>query len=706
MVNGRDGGSRERFPFTAIVGQSHLRMALLLLSVDPRLGGVLIQGEKGTAKTTAVRGLADLLPGHAPGEQGAFVELPLSATEDRVVGSVDVQSLVADGTARLQSGLISAADGGVLYVDEVNLLADNLVDVLLDAAATGHVSVERDGVSASADSRFALVGTMNPEEGELRPQLLDRFGLSVEVTAPGDAGERVEVITRRLAFETDPATFAERYSEHEEALSTRILRARERLATVTVPITELRRIALVCIETDVQGLRADVVCARAAKAHAVLEGRDEVSESDVRAVASFVLPHRRRRDPFDPTGMSEADLDEAFEAARRQLEELEAEDDPAEPDDAEPGRPDPQGGDGDDALGDSDGTGEGPDSDSDDDFGGDFGGEAGGPGPSGGPTDGPPPPSGRDDADGADPEEGNESSRTQDGAYSGADSETGGAAGRALHGVDLHGGQSARPLLFRFAGTGSGARGRRSKAITSSGRSVRAAAGAPGGRLDLVYTVRSAAQRTSRERYEAGTAFPLTVRAEDLRYSQRIGRSGDLVVFLVDTSGSMAARRRLELVARSAVAVLRDAYVRRDVVGVVTAGGHGAAVALAPTRSVDLAVASLGNVPTGGRTPLAEGIAETRRMLTVYRLRDPGRRAIVLMLTDGRATAGKDARARAAAEARRLGSMAHVAPVVIDCEAGRVRLGTAGTLARAMGAPVVSLDGLSAGGITELVRSR
>ena len=697
MSNEKVAGRREQFPFTAIVGQSALRMALLLLSVDPRLGGVLIQGEKGTAKTTAVRGLADLLPGHAPGERGAFVELPLSATEDRVIGSVDVQSLVADGSARLQSGLISAADGGVLYVDEVNLLADNLVDVLLDAAATGQVSVERDGVSASADSRFALVGTMNPEEGELRPQLLDRFGLSVEVTAPGDAAERVEVITRRLAFETDPAAFAEECSDAESELSARIVDARTRLADVDVPTRELRRIALVCLETDVQGLRADVVCARAAKAHAVLERRSEVTEADVRAVASFVLPHRRRRDPFDPTGMSEAELDEAFETARRQLEELENEQDPGQPEGSDSGDSPRQDGNDSDTRGDN-GSEEGPDGESGDD--------SDGSGPPGGPTDGPPPrPTPQDDAAGADPAETEENPRTKDAEHAEPDSATDGPVGRALQGVDLQGKHGSRPLLFRFAGTGSGARGRRSKAITSSGRSVRSAADARGSRLDLVHTVRSAAQRNARERHEAGISSPLTVHGADLRYAQRIGRSGDLVVFLVDTSGSMAARRRLELVARSAVAVLRDAYVRRDVVGVVTAGGHGASVALAPTRSVDLAVASLGNAPTGGRTPLAEGIAETRRMLSVYRLRDPARRAIVLMLTDGRATAGKDARARALAEARHLGAMAHVAPVVIDCEAGRVRLGTAGRLARAMGAPVVPLDGLSEGGITELVRS-
>ncbi|WP_333618514.1 ATP-binding protein, partial [Dietzia sp.] len=326
--SGTGDDERHAYPFSAIVGQESLRLALLLLAVDPRLGGVLIQGEKGTAKTTAVRGLAALLPGTGDDgdtdAHGAFVELPLSATEDRVVGSIDVHSLVADGAASLRPGLVSAADGGVLYVDEVNLLADNLVDVLLDAAATGRVTVERDGISASTQSRFALVGTMNPEEGELRPQLLDRFGLSVEVSAPGDAGERVEVITRRLAFDSDPGGFAAGFADAERAGAARIARARAALDGARIPLRELRRIAFVCLETEVQGLRADVVSARAAKAHAVLEGRDEVTEADVRAVASFVLPHRRRTDPFDSTGMSEEEIDAAFTAAARRLDELES----------------------------------------------------------------------------------------------------------------------------------------------------------------------------------------------------------------------------------------------------------------------------------------------------------------------------------------------------------------------------------------------
>uniref|UniRef100_UPI002FD984C0 VWA domain-containing protein n=1 Tax=Dietzia sp. TaxID=1871616 RepID=UPI002FD984C0 len=295
-----------------------------------------------------------------------------------------------------------------------------------------------------------------------------------------------------------------------------------------------------------------------------------------------------------------------------------------------------------------------------------------------------------------------------------ADLSSDGKISYGLRGVDLRSEQAGRPLLFRLGGVAHGSRGRRSSAVTTNGRSVSAAPGARGARLDLVPTVRAAAARWGLERQqrsagadESANSGARRMLAEgDLRFARRLGRSGDLVAFCVDTSGSMAARRRLELVARSAVAVLRDSYVRRDLVGVVTAGGSGATVALAPSRSVDLAVASLGNAPTGGRTPLAEGLAATRQMLAAHRLRDPERRAIVLVLTDGRATAGERASERALAEARRLGAMDGVAPVVVDCESGRVRLGAAGRLARSMGAPVVPLEGLTSGGVAELVRAR
>ncbi|MDT5106542.1 MAG: magnesium chelatase subunit, partial [Mycobacterium sp.] len=260
------------YPFSALVGQDRLRLALVLCAVRPEIGGVLIRGEKGTAKSTAVRGLATVLS--AVDDDARLVELPIGATEDRVVGSLDLQKVLRDGEHAFSPGLLARAHGGVLYVDEVNLLHDHLVDVLLDAAAMGRVHVERDGVSHSHEARFVLIGTMNPEEGELRPQLLDRFGLTVDVYASRDVDVRVEVIRRRMAFEADPEGFAARYADDDVDLARRITAARAAVADVVLPDGELRRIASLCAALDVDGMRADLVVARTAVAHAALRAAD------------------------------------------------------------------------------------------------------------------------------------------------------------------------------------------------------------------------------------------------------------------------------------------------------------------------------------------------------------------------------------------------------------------------------------------------
>ena len=306
------------FPFSAVVGQERLQLALILCAVHPGIGGVLVRGEKGTAKSTVVRALAQLLPpvvdedGQRPAR---LVELPVGATEDRVVGSLDLQRVLRDGEQAFRPGLLAAAHHGVLYVDEVNLLHDHLVDVLLDAAAMGRVHIERDGVSHSHPARFVLVGTMNPEEGELRPQLLDRFGLTVDVVASRDVDVRMAVVRRRLDYEADPDGFAGRYAEADREIADRILLARDLLGEVELPEGELRRIAALCASFDVDGMRADLVVARTAAAHAAWRSGRAVTEQDVRIAAELALPHRRRRDPFDEPGISEEQLDEAMRAA-------------------------------------------------------------------------------------------------------------------------------------------------------------------------------------------------------------------------------------------------------------------------------------------------------------------------------------------------------------------------------------------------------
>jgi len=288
------------FPFSAVIGQDDLKLALLLATLDPTIGGVLLRGERGTAKSTAARGLAALLPGKPDGTPAPFVELPLGATEDRVVGSLDVESALREGRPRLRSGLLARAHGGVLYVDEVNLLPDHLVDLLLDAAAGGRITVERDGLSATEPAEFILLGSMNPEEGELRPQFLDRFGLHVEVRAPSEVALRVATIQARLAYDGAPEPFARQHAAAEEALRNRLAEARARLGALALSPALLTQASSLCAQLGLDGLRGDIVCAKAARALAAWEGHDEVTPDHLQRVAPFALGHRRRRKPRDP----------------------------------------------------------------------------------------------------------------------------------------------------------------------------------------------------------------------------------------------------------------------------------------------------------------------------------------------------------------------------------------------------------------------
>jgi magnesium chelatase subunit I len=311
----RHGTDTPGFPFSAVVGQDDLRLALILTAISPRIGGVVVRGEKGTAKTTTVRAFASLL-GEAP-----LVNLPVGATEDRVVGSLDMETVLTTGRAEYRPGLLAQADGGVLYVDEVNLLADHLVDSLLDAAATGRVTVERDGISHSSPANFVLVGTMNPEEGELRPQLLDRFGLAVDVAASTRPETRVEIVRRRLAFEDDPHAMVGAWAEQDARTAARIARARAGVGSVTLPDAVLNQVAWLCSRIDLDGMRADLVITRAAIAHAAWRGGDRVIDEDVDVAARLALPHRRRRQPFEAPEMEEREVRETLEEARRFFED-------------------------------------------------------------------------------------------------------------------------------------------------------------------------------------------------------------------------------------------------------------------------------------------------------------------------------------------------------------------------------------------------
>lgn len=276
-----------RYPFAALVGVPDLQLALLLVAIDPTLGGVLIRGPRGTAKSTAARALADLLPG-AP-----FVQLPLGATLEQIVGTLELQDALRHGRITWRPGLLARAHGGVLYVDEVNLLPDALADVLLDAAASGVHTVERDGISQRHAARFALIGTMNPEEGELRPQLLDRFGLCVELSNPDAAAVRAAIVRARLAFEADPAAFVACHHLQQQTLQQRLQRARQALGTLTWSDELIVQACALALQSGADGLRGDLTLLKAARAHAAWHGKTAIDLADLRAVAPWVLAHRR-----------------------------------------------------------------------------------------------------------------------------------------------------------------------------------------------------------------------------------------------------------------------------------------------------------------------------------------------------------------------------------------------------------------------------
>ena len=300
------------YPFTAIVGQDEMKLALLLNAINPSIGGVLIEGEKGTAKSTAVRALPSLLPSMETGASAmSVVELPINATEDRVVGSINLEKALQEGVKAFEPGILHAAHQNILYVDEVNLLDDHIVDILLDVAAMGVNTVEREGVSHSHPSRFILVGTMNPEEGDLRPQLLDRFGLSVIVYGEQDPAQRMEVIKRRLAFGDAPEAFIASYEESEQALHERLLQARKLLPTIIPSDDSLLKIASISIGVGVDGHRSDITMMHTARAHAAFHGRSQIVDDDIKVAARLTLKHRMRRLPFEEQGHDEDRIDTA-----------------------------------------------------------------------------------------------------------------------------------------------------------------------------------------------------------------------------------------------------------------------------------------------------------------------------------------------------------------------------------------------------------
>jgi magnesium chelatase subunit D len=656
------------YPFSALVGQEDLKLSLLLNAVSPEVGGVLVRGEKGTAKSTAVRALASLLPpiqvvagcpyscdpdepnpecpagphpADAPRETRPvrLVELPVGASADRLAGTLDLERALVQGEKAFEPGLLAAAHRGILYVDEVNLLSDHLVDLLLDVAAMGVNHVEREGVSVKHPARFILVGTMNPEEGELRPQLLDRFGLSVESSGSLEASQRVEVVRRRLHYEADPAEFAAKFSAADRELAAAVDEARGKLSATHLPDDVLYKVSNLCAELGVDGMRGDLVTAKAARSLAAWEGRASVELDDVRRAAPLALAHRRRRNPFEQPGVDSEEIENALS-------------DPEDPEPPDDPRDDGPGGASD--TGDATEEGEGGE-----------GGEVGEAGESGGGGSGKPSPEA--------PGKGQQSHASSD---------------------------SFRPERLEVPEKGRGGPlGRRSRSVSDEGQPV-------GDReprdevrdIAVGATLRAAApHQRERGRSEPG----LAVRSEDLREKVREGREGNLILFVVDASGSMAARSRMSAVKGAALSLLTDAYQRRDRISLISFRGDAAETLLPPTSSVDLAAPRLEELPTGGRTPLAAGLERASEIILRERLRDKERRPLVVLLTDGRSTSGPDP-ALSADRLRKAG----VASVVVDTESGNVRLGMAQGVARHLGARCLRLEELRSESLVEVVDGR
>ncbi|WP_313692838.1 VWA domain-containing protein [Halorarum halobium] len=698
------------FPFSAVVGQADMKDALLCNAVQPDVGGVLISGTRGTAKSTAVRSLAHLLPRirsvadcpyncspddpelqceRCAGRDFAdrpdlveeirtpFVDLPIGATEDRVLGTIDIETAIKEGERSFEPGLLARANRGILYVDEVNLLGDHLIDVLLDAVASGTNRVEREGVSVEHPANVLLVGTMNPEEGELRPQLLDRFGLSVDMDRGMDAEDRKAVVRRRTRYDAEPdrmlADWREREADHAERIET----ARGLVDDVTLGDEQLDRIVGLCLDHDVDGLRADIVTHRTATALAALDGARTVRDEHVERAAELALGHRAgSRSSRTPGGPDPSDDGESDDERSPDSPDKPSPDDL--PDVDPPSSASDGGADGgDDAAGPDDGGGDGTD---DDEATADTGGDAAG-----------------DDTDAA-----GGSSTDEDGEGDGSSGDEVFPISGGIEPPDPE--PDARVDLPDPAGQGG-----RTRTVADDGRGAYHRARRPRGKagdVALDATLRAAAphQAARQSSDDGGTAVSL--RASDLREKERLGRVRNLVVFVVDASGSMGAYRRMSAVKGAVLSLLEDAYQNRDAVSLVGFREDGAETLLSPTASVSRAARELADMPTGGRTPLAAGLERGHRLVERERRTNDALAPLLVLVTDGRPTGPggsaspvEDAMARAT----RIGDD-RVPAICFDTETGPVRMGLVGEIADRMGASYHRLDDLESAGISETVR--
>jgi len=690
------------YPFTALVGQEEMKLALLLNVVVPAIGGVLLTGHRGTGKSTAVRSLASTLPrmtkvrgcvfncdpaddaenlcaecharridgNHLPLEKTfvPVIDLPLGATEDRVCGSINIERALGAGVKAFEPGLLARANRGFLYVDEVNLLEDHLVDLLLDVSATGRHIVEREGISTTHPSRFVLVGSGNPEEGELRPQLLDRFGLCVEVRTTDDVAERVEIVERREAFDRDPYGFVRVWEKEQSALARRLRRAQKSASEVVVPRALIRHIAELCARLKIDGHRGELTTARAARALAALEGRREAMLEDVERVAALALRHRLRRDPLNHP------LDQTSGGGRveQTMRELSSAGVGGSVPESAPG---PHPGASRSSTESAKGRQNGEHSVNQTDR------------------------RQKSEANTASPTNDNVGSRSPSKQQSIIPS-TSAQLPDGLRGASVGRRQSSAPSQT----TARRARDASGEVTAADGRYFHSTARRPNHpRIALDATLRAAAlTRINAQHHAPSPGLGMT--HDDLRYKQFRRKSGALFIFAVDTSGSMALNRIGQ--AKGALAeLLRRSYVNRDRIALISFRDRGAELLLSPSRAPARAKGMLDALPVGGATPLAAGLCRALDVAArAARMKTEGIK--LLIFTDGRANvplddnAGSGARAVIkrviAEELTRLGAAlrrAGVVSVVVNTQQRFTGNGEAEALAEMLGGRCVNLPG-------------
>ena len=636
------------YPFTAVVGQEQAKKALLIALVNPKAGGLLIGGRKGTAKSVLARSTKELIGSKQ------FIDLPLNVTEDMLFGSIDIEYAVSKGQKRFAPGILARANENILYIDEVNLLRQELLLAVLDANAAGLNQVERDGISFTHPVHLTVLATMNPEEGVLPQHILDRFGMYVDVEGEAEIEHRVMIMRRALAYGSDVASFRKEYAESTQELATRIAAAIKLLPQIQLSDAMLILAAQMVSQALCAGHRAEIYLLEAAKALAALAGRSYVLPKDVEEAALYVLPHRMRKPP------------EPQEPEENEQESQEQNEDDSENNDDEAQ---------DDSL-DNDNM--------------------------------PPPPLNNNEDDGAADDEQDENEQEQKDEQEPQHNNDRLAPEEQIADID----KSFRlPKMLLDLGKDRNIRrgsGKRSTTRTDlkQGRYVRAEL--PKAKVeDLAFdaTIRAAAP-FQKMREDNGCA--LNIKPEDLRQKVREKRIGNTFLFAVDASGSMGARERMRAVKGAIFYMLQEAYQKRDRVGMIAFRRQKAEVLLPITRSVDLAQKCLAELPTGGKTPLADGLAMALQTLSMMNKHDSELEPILVLVTDGRANAmeadGGDPVASAIKIAERIGK-AKITSVVIDTESDFIKLGLAKRIAAAMGANYYTLQRLSKDSIIRIVRN-